>query len=103
MSAHRSYRLRKRPFLSSLGDQNMDVQQRKLSDIRPYDRNPRKNGDAVGPVARSIQEFGFKVPLVVDRDGVVVCGHTRLLAAEQLGLKEVPVVIADDLTPEQIK
>ena len=55
------------------------------------------------PVARSIEEYGFKVPIVIDRNKVVVCGHTRLMAAEKLGLDEVPCIMADDLTDEQVK
>lgn len=69
----------------------------------PYEKNPRRNDQAVDAVAASIREFGFKVPIVVDRDNVVVAGHTRLKAAKRLGLETVPVIVADDLTPEQIK
>lgn len=71
--------------------------------VKEYDNNPRLNDDAVGPVAASIKEFGFKVPLIVDRDGVLVTGHTRIRAARKLGLTQVPVIKADDLTPAQIK
>ena len=81
----------------------MDVIEKKLKDIKPYEKNPRKNDSAVDAVANSIREFGFKVPVVVDKDGVIVCGHTRYKAAKKLGLKTVPCVIADDLTDEQIK
>jgi DNA modification methylase len=70
----------------------------------PYARNSRKIPErAVDKVAASIQEFGWRVPIVVDKDGVVICGHTRLLAAKKLGLQEVPVHIADNLTPAQVK
>lgn len=69
----------------------------------PYENNPRNNTEAVDYVANSIREFGFKVPLVVDSNNIVICGHTRLLAAKQLNMKEVPCIIADDLTDEQIK
>ena len=69
----------------------------------PYARNPRKNKDAVDKVAASIKEFGVQQPIVVDKENVVVVGHTRLLAAKKLGLKEVPIVRADSLTPQQIK
>lgn len=69
----------------------------------PYEDNPRRNDDAVEKVANSIEEFGFQQPIVVDKDGVVVVGHTRLKAAQELGLSEVPVVVADNLTPEQVK
>jgi ParB family transcriptional regulator, chromosome partitioning protein len=69
----------------------------------PYARNPRKNDGAVTKVKPSIREFGFKQPIVVDEDGVVVCGYTRLKAAIELNLQQVPVVIASDLTPAQVK
>lgn len=68
----------------------------------PYKKNPRKNEGAVEPVANSIREFGFKVPIVIDKENNVVCGHTRLKAAKKLGLKTVPCIVADDLTEEQI-
>ena len=76
---------------------------KKVEDIIPYENNPRKNDDAVDFVANSIKEFGFKVPIILDKENVIVAGHTRLKAAEKLGLKEVPCIIADDLTDEQIK
>jgi DNA modification methylase len=69
--------------------------------IRPYEKNPRRNDDAVEAVARSIREFGFRVPIVVDGEGVIIAGHTRLKAAARLGLVKVPVHVAKDLTPEQ--
>ena len=81
----------------------MNIKQIKIEDIIPYGKNPRKNDVAVDAVKNSIREFGFKVPIVVDRDGVVVTGHTRLKAAKALGLKEVPAIVADDLTDEQAK
>lgn len=81
----------------------MNIVERSIGDIRPYEKNPRKNAKAVGYVAESIRQFGFKVPLVVDRDGVIVTGHTRYKAAKQLGLETVPCIVADDLTEEQIK
>src|SRR5262245_31338403 len=81
----------------------MKIVMRKLSEIRPYANNPRLNDDAVAPVARSIQEFGFRQPIVVDRAGVIIVGHTRYKAALSLGLKTVPVHVATGLTPEQIK
>lgn len=70
---------------------------------QPYENNPRLNDDAVESVARSIQEFGFRQPIVVDEDGVVIIGHTRLKAAKKLGLTEVPVHVARELSPEKIK
>ena len=74
-----------------------------LEKVIPYARNPRKNGDAVAKVAASIKEFGFRQPIVVDSEMVVVAGHTRLLAARKLGLGQVPIHIAEGLTPAQIK
>lgn len=81
----------------------MEIIERKLSELIPYANNPRQNDGAVDAVAASIKEFGFKVPIIVDKDGVIVAGHTRLKAAQKLGLERVPCIIADDLTPEQIK
>lgn len=81
----------------------MDVKNLPLTDLKPYENNPRINDAAVPAVAKSISQFGFKQPIVVDRNNVIVCGHTRYKAAVQLGLKTVPCVIADDLTDEQIK
>ena len=81
----------------------MQIINMKRSEIHPYEKNPRFNGGAVEAVANSIKEFGFQQPIVVDKDLVVVVGHTRLKAAEQLGLTEVPVVIAENLTPEQVQ
>lgn len=74
-----------------------------IKDIEPYEFNPRKNEAAVNAVANSIKEFGFKVPIVLDKDNVIVAGHTRYKAAIKLGLQEVPCIIADDLNEEQIK
>lgn len=74
-----------------------------LRELKPYENNPRQNTQAVEAVARSIEEFGFKVPLVVSKDLVIVAGHTRMLAAELLGMTEVPCIKADDLTEEQVK
>lgn len=79
----------------------MDVVSMPLDQIIPYDKNPRKNKSAVDAVANSIHEFGFKQPIVVDKDHVVIAGHTRLLAARKLGMSSAPVLIADDLTPAQ--
>ncbi|MBR4025474.1 MAG: ParB N-terminal domain-containing protein, partial [Mycoplasmataceae bacterium] len=72
-------------------------------DIIPYENNPRHNENAVDYVANSIKEFGFKVPIIIDKENVVVTGHTRLKASEKLGIKKVPVIMASDLTEEQIK
>ena len=75
----------------------------KIEDLKPYEKNPRKNDKAIDYVANSIKEFGFKVPLVVDKNNVIVAGHTRYQASKKLGLKELPCLVADDLTDEQIK
>lgn len=64
----------------------------------PYENNPRKNDNAVDQVANSIKSFGFKVPIVIDKDNVIVAGHTRLKTAKKLGLETVPCIVADDLS-----
>src|SRR5499427_4474857 len=75
-----------------------------IDKVIPYARNSRKIPErAVDKVAASIKEFGFRVPIVVDKDGVIICGHTRLLAAKKLGLEEAPVHVADNLTPAQVR
>lgn len=79
----------------------MKIEYKKIEDLKPYENNPRFNDDAVEYVANSIKKFGFKVPLVINKDGVIITGHTRYKASLELGLKEVPCVIADDLTEEQ--
>lgn len=81
----------------------MKVQEMKLADITPYENNPRNNEEAVEYVANSIREFGWQQPLVVDKDLVIIAGHTRYKAALKLGLDSAPVVIADSLTEEQVK
>ncbi len=81
----------------------MQIEMVPIEAIREYERNPRVNEAAVGPVAESIKALGFKVPVIVDSDNVLIAGHTRVKAARQLGMTEVPAVRADDLTPEQIK
>ena len=81
----------------------MNIIEKNLKDIKPYDKNPRKNDNAVEYVANSIKEFGFQQPIVIDKDGVIVAGNTRYKASKKLGLEKVPCIIADDLTDEQIK
>lgn len=81
----------------------MNIINIELKKIKQYEKNPRKNDEAVGPVAESIKEFGFKCPIILDKDNVIVAGHTRYKAAKRLKLKEVPCIVADDLTEEQIK
>ena len=81
----------------------MNIKELSISQLHEYDNNPRNNDSAVDAVAESIREFGFKVPIVIDGDNVIVCGHTRVKAAQKLGMETVPCIIADDLTPEQIE
>lgn len=81
----------------------LKIVEKSINSLKPYANNPRHNDNAVAAVAESIKEFGFKVPIVIDSAGVIVAGHTRHKAAEKLGLKKVPCIIADDLTPEQVK
>lgn len=81
----------------------MEIILKKIEDLKPYENNPRFNDDAVEYVANSIKEFGFKVPIIIDKNGVIVTGHTRYKASLELGLKEVPCIVADDLSEKQIK
>lgn len=81
----------------------MNIIDVELDKLKPYENNPRFNDEGVEKVANSIKEFGFKNPIILDKDNVIVCGHTRWKAAQKLGLKYVPCIIADDLTPEQVK
>lgn len=81
----------------------MQIINKGLNEIKPYANNPRNNDGAVQYVANSIKEFGFKVPIVIDKNGEIVAGHTRYKAAKKLKLTEVPCIIADDLTEEQVK
>lgn len=81
----------------------MQIEEMRVADLIPYENNPRKNDEAVEAVAASIKEFGFKVPIIVDADNVIIAGHTRLKAAQMLGMDTVPVIRADDLTDEQVK
>jgi len=81
----------------------MKIEELSLASIKPYEKNPRKNDGAVDGVAESIKQFGFQQPIVVDKDNVIVAGHTRYKAAKKLGLKTVPCVRADELTKEQVK
>ncbi|MCE7974823.1 MAG: chromosome partitioning protein ParB [Leptolyngbya sp. PLA1] len=82
----------------------MNIETLPIDAVHEYDRNPRTINDAaIDAVAKSIQAFGFKVPILVDSGGVIIAGHTRLRAARKLGLTEVPVIRAGDLTPEQVK
>jgi site-specific DNA-methyltransferase (adenine-specific) len=81
----------------------MKIEEIGIDKVIPYENNPRNNDSAVEAVAASIREFGFRVPVVIDADNVLVTGHTRLRAAEMLGMKKIPVIKASDLTEEQIR
>jgi ParB-like chromosome segregation protein Spo0J len=81
----------------------MQIELWPIEKLIPYDNNPRNNEAAVKSVAKSIKDYGFKNPVIVDEHGVILAGHTRKLAAEQLKLKQVPVIVASDLTPEQAR
>lgn len=81
----------------------MEIVNVSIDDLIPYENNPRNNERAIEKVANSISEFGFKVPIIIDKDNVIVCGHTRYLAAKQLEMARIPCIMANDLTEEQIK
>ena len=81
----------------------LEIIYKKINEIIPYKNNPRKNDDAVEDVANSIKEFGFKVPIVIDKNNEIVAGHTRYKASKKLGLEKIPCIIANDLNEEQIK
>jgi len=81
----------------------MKIENADINTIKPYEKNPRKLKDsAIEKVAMSLKEYGFRQPIVVDKDRIIVVGHTRYRASKKLGLKEVPITIADNLTPEKI-
>lgn len=81
----------------------MKIVEKNVSDLKEYDNNPRNNDGSIDAVSESIKQFGFKVPIVIDKDNVIIAGHTRLKAARKLDLKTVPCIIADDLSPEKIR
>ena len=81
----------------------MEIIMKKVNEIKPYEKNPRHNDEAVKYVANSIKEFGFKNPIIIDKNNVIIAGHTRLKASIYLNLESVPCIIADDLTEEQVK
>lgn len=81
----------------------MQIEELPLKSIRPYEKNPRNNDASVDAVTESIREFGFRVPIVIDKAGVIVAGHTRAKAAKKLGLKTVPCVRVVDLSEEQVR
>ena len=90
-------------FIYTEGKMEDNLKYLNVADLIPYENNPRNNDEAVDYVAKSIEEFGFKVPIVVDKHNIVVAGHTRLKASKKLGLEKVPVIIADDLSDEKVK
>ncbi len=81
----------------------MDIKMIEVGKLKPYENNPRKNNKSVDAVANSIKEFGFKVPIVIDKNNVIVAGHTRYMASKKLGIEKVPCIVADDLNEQQIK
>ena len=81
----------------------MEIIEKLVDEIIPYEKNPRKNEEAVQYVRNSIEQFGFRVPIIIDKDGVILAGHTRLLAAKELGLEKVPCIVAEGLTEEQVR
>ena len=81
----------------------MEIIYKNINELIPYENNPRLNDEAVEYVKNSIKEFGFKVPIVIDKDNVIIAGHTRIKASKELGIKDIPCIIADDLTEEQVK
>lgn len=82
---------------------NKKIVEKNINDIIPYENNPRHNDSAIDAVANSIKEFHFQNPIIIDKDNVIIAGHTRLKAAQKLGLEKVPCIVADDLTEEQVK
>ena len=81
----------------------MQIIKADVNSLIPYENNPRYNDEAVQYVAESIKQFGFKIPIVIDKENVIVAGHTRLKAAIELGMQQVPCIVADDLSEQQIK
>jgi DNA modification methylase len=81
----------------------MKIKSVPIDQVKPYERNPRNNAGAIEKVASSLREFGWQQPIVVDKEFVVIAGHTRLAAAKSLGMDHVPVLVASDLSPEQVK
>lgn len=83
--------------------QKMNIEYLNIDQITPYDNNPRHNTAAVSGLKESITKFGFKIPMIIDKSNIIVCGHTRYKAAKELGIKEIPCIRANDLTEDQIK
>ena len=88
---------------SSEGVKPLKIRELDIDKLIEYENNPRENEEAVEPVAESIKQFGFKVPIVIDKNNVIITGHTRLRAAKKLGMTKVPTIQADDLTEDQVK
>lgn len=84
-------------------NQKIKITLKHISELKKYENNPRNNTDAIEGVTESIKEFGFKVPIIIDKNNVIIAGHTRYDAAVQLNLDEIPCIIADDLTEQQVK
>lgn len=81
----------------------MEIVYKNIEDLKEYENNPRINNSAVEYVKKSIKQFGFKVPIVIDKDNTIICGHTRLKACRELDIYKIPCILADDLTEEQIR
>ena len=81
----------------------INLVRKKVNDLLPYENNPRDNEEAVDPVSKSIVKYGYKVPIIIDSSGTIITGHTRLKALQKLGVEEVDVILADDLSEEQVK
>ena len=81
----------------------MEIIYKSTKEIKPYENNPRNNDEAVAKVAASITDYGFRVPIIIDNDKVIVAGHTRYKAALKIGCESVPCIVINDLTPEQIR
>lgn len=81
----------------------MQIIYKNIKELKEYDKNPRKNDQAVAKVAESIKNYGFKNPIIIDKNNVIVAGHTRLRASKKLGIENVPCIVADDLTEDQLK
>lgn len=84
-------------------EEKREIVYKTLDEIKPYERNARNNDNAVDSVVNSVKQFNFNVPITVDKNGVIVSGHTRYKAAKKLGLERVPVIVLDDLTDDEIK
>ena len=83
---------------------NLDIKYVDINELKPYVRNPKEHPDfQIEKIANSINRFGFNVPILVDKDNEIIAGHGRLLAAKKLNLKEVPIILLENLTPDEVK